>query len=97
MKYIGELMANLGRVDSNRDYDEEKCKVCGATIRFYQNEYKKPCRECGTWIYQGFKAKKSHETRVKCFICMDKGIVEYTVQKRGILYKHVARCDCPKG
>lgn len=44
MKHIGECMPDLVDIDLNKNYDGEKCRVCGATIRFYRNEYRKACR-----------------------------------------------------
>ncbi len=97
MKHIGECMPDLVDIDLNKNYDGEKCRVCGATIRFYRNEYRKACRECGTWVFYRARVKRNHQRRVNCYICMDKGIVEYPVQKDGNLYRYVARCNCPKG
>ena len=97
MKHIGEFMPDLVGIDSNKNYDKEKCRVCGAIIKFFRNEYKKACKDCGIWVFQRQKAKKTRGTRINCYICMDKGILEYPVQKHGNLYSHVARCNCPKG
>lgn len=97
MKHIGECMPDLVDIDLNKNYDGEKCRVCGDTIRFYRNEYRKACRECGTWVFYRARVKRNHQRRVNCYICMDKGIVEYPVQKDGNLYRYVARCNCPKG
>jgi len=97
MKHIGECMPDLVYTNLNKNYDEEKCRVCGAIIRFYRNEYKKACNECGTWVFYRARAKKSTNRKTTCYICLDKGIVEYPVQKDGHLYRYVARCNCPKG
>ena len=43
--------------ETARNYDEEKCIVCGHTVRFYEDEYKKPCDYCGTWVFE--KRKQS--------------------------------------
>ncbi|NLY60436.1 MAG: hypothetical protein GX054_02890 [Clostridiales bacterium] len=97
MKHIGEFLPDLVESDLNKNYDEEECKACGATIKFYRNEYKKACKDCGTWVFHRLKSKKIHGRRINCIICMDKGIVQYPVQKDGNLYFHVARCSCPRG
>jgi len=86
---------------SQQSYDEEKCIVCGHVVRFYEDEYKKPCDYCGTWVFE--KRKRIHQQKQKqkkelqCWVCMDKGIVEYPVQQDMGVYNYVARCFCPKG
>jgi len=85
--------------ETARNYDEEKCIVCGHTVRFYEDEYKKPCDYCGTWVFEKRKQVQQQEQgkEPKCWICMDKGIVEYPVQQGMGVYSYVARCTCPKG
>jgi len=84
-----------------QNYDEEKCIVCGHTVRFYKDEYKKPCEYCGTWVFEKRKqSQRQDQDKIKepkCWICMDKGIVEYPVQQGMGVYSYVARCFCPKG
>jgi hypothetical protein len=85
---------------SQQSYDEEKCIVCGHVVRFYENEYKKPCGYCGTWVFEKRKQVQQQEQdkkEPKCWICMDRGIVEYPVQQGMGVYTYVARCTCPKG
>lgn len=85
--------------ETARNYDEEKCIVCGRMVRFYEDEYKKPCDYCGTWVFEKRKQVQQQEQNKepKCWICMDKGIVEYPVQRDMGVYTYVARCSCPKG
>ena len=84
-----------------QNYDEEKCITCGRVIRFYGSEYKKPCEYCGTWVFEKRKqSQRQDQDKIKepnCWVCMDKGFVEYPVQKGMGVYNYVARCFCPKG
>lgn len=93
---MDERGLNLQQVSN---YDEEKCIVCGHTVRFYEDEYKKPCDYCGTWVFEKRKQVQQQEQNKesKCWICMDKGIVEYPVQRDMGVYTYVARCTCPEG
>lgn len=90
----------MSEAAQNRNYDEEKCIVCGYTVRFYENEYKKPCDHCGTWVFEKKQIRQQELDRnkePKCWICMDQGIVEYPLQQGMGVYTYVARCFCPKG
>ena len=97
MKHISESMPELKVIKSDKDYDEEKCVVCGSIVKFYRDEYKKPCSYCGTWLFERKKQINKQEKKIGCWICLDRGIVEYPVQKDGLIYRYSARCSCPKG
>lgn len=93
MKHIGESLPELRGIKP----DAEKCVVCGTIVRFYENEYKKPCEYCGTWVFERKRKTNTKEKKMGCWICLDTGIVEYTVQNDGQPYRYSARCSCPKG
>jgi predicted RNA-binding Zn-ribbon protein involved in translation (DUF1610 family) len=97
MKHISESMPEFRVIKSDKDYDEEKCVVCGTIVKFYENEYKKPCENCGTWVFERKRQANIQSKKIGCWICLDKGVVEYPLQKDGRMYKHIARCSCPKG
>lgn len=86
--------------ETEQNYNECKCLVCGQTIRFYNIEYKKPCKNCGTWVFETrnyAQQKKHNKTAPKCWVCLDRGIIEYPVQCPIGVYTFVARCTCPAG
>lgn len=90
-----------------KPYDEVECVVCKHVIRFYEDEYKKPCNYCGTWIFDkaryrqnsrnNAKKQEEEEEKYKCWVCFDRGIVEYPVQHEMGVYNYVARYICPEG
>lgn len=93
----GNIDSIVINTPTQKNYDEEKCIVCGNLIKFRENEYKKRCGRCGTWVLETRKAVQRSGGNIKCFTCLDAGIIEYPVQKERKLYKYVARCSCPKG
>lgn len=97
MKHISESIPEFKVIKPDKDYDEEKCIICGTVVKFYENEYKKPCEYCGTWVSEKKRQVNMQNKKIDCWICLDKGVVEYPLQKEGRMYKYVARCSCPKG
>lgn len=86
--------------DAARNYNGETCIVCGQAVRFYNDEFKKPCKKCGTWIFEQrnyAKQKRQSIKSPKCWACRDKGIVEYQIQRFMGIYNFLARCTCPEG
>lgn len=88
-----------------KPYDEVECVVCHHKVRFYEDEYKKPCDYCGIWVFDKVKRpqnnyntqKQRDEEEQKCWLCFDTGIVEYQVQHNMGLYTYIARCTYPEG
>ena len=101
MKHVGECMPDLKvYTNLNKNYDEEKCRVCGAIIRFYRNEYKKACN--GNVVhgyFTGTRAKKRAPIgKTTCYICLDKGYRGDIRSRRMNTYTAIQpRCNCPKG
>jgi hypothetical protein len=96
----------MGDVLEIKPYDEVECVVCKHVVRFYEDEYKKPCNYCGTWIFDKVRYRQSgnnaqkqeeEEEKQKCWLCFNKGIVEYQVQHDMGVYTYIARCTCPEG
>ncbi|MBM7582978.1 putative nucleic acid-binding Zn-ribbon protein [Caldicoprobacter guelmensis] len=101
MSAIGECM-DLESLKSTfqslegRNYDERKCIICGSIVKFYDDEYKKPCKRCGTMVFLKIEKPKI-KRQIKCWVCMDKGIVQFPIQADNKIYYYVARCNCPAG
>jgi len=97
----------MGDVLEIKPYDEVECVVCHHKVRFYENEHKKPCNYCGTWVFdktrrpsanaEGELQQEDEKEDEKCWLCFNSGIVEYQVQHNMGLYTYVARCICPAG
>lgn len=96
MATIGECMPVLEALKP-KNYDEQKCLCCGAIVRFYNDEYRKPCNRCGTMVISKLEKARSVKKTINCWVCMDKGLVQYPVQTEGKIYYYLARCNCPKG
>ena len=73
----------------------KKMHICGTIVKFYENEH--AFASTMTWVFERKRPVKMQSKKIGCWICLDKGVVEYPLQKDGRMYKYVARCSCPKG
>lgn len=93
MSAVGKIIS----LPNSRNYDEQKCLCCGAVVKFYNDEYRKPCSRCGTMVFLKIEKTRIVNKVINCWVCMDKGILQYPVQDENKIYYYVARCNCPAG
>ncbi len=76
-----------------------RCKVCGRELSWSVGQWRQICFKCGTVIKIPWKAPAAIKTAtlVKCFLCMDKGLVFYKAQVGEEVYDYTALCYCEAG
>jgi predicted RNA-binding Zn-ribbon protein involved in translation (DUF1610 family) len=84
-----------------------KCKNCGADVKFSSGQFRRYCPVCGSSITAVIKSEPTAEEQkeiakhklqdLKCWICMDRGVVIYHAQLNDMSYEYAASCICSAG
>lgn len=84
-----------------------QCKICGADVKFGIGQFRRHCPICGSSITAVIKNEPTTDEQkklaqqkmqnLKCWICMDKGVVLYQVQINDMPYECAASCICSAG
>lgn len=74
-----------------------KCISCGKEFEWNPEQWRTNCPECGNVILRRVKKMMTKQS-VKCWLCMDTGIVTYQAQMDGIVGIYGAACpECDMG
>ena len=93
------LIDSLGKHLDDTDSTENngKCLNCGMDFIWNDGQWRANCPGCGTVILRRIK-KMQQRQEIKCWLCMDTGIVTYHAQIDGILGVYGAACpECEAG
>jgi hypothetical protein len=89
----------LARQQIERIKDDENrptaCRKCGTVNEWSEGQWRRHCRHCGIILSRSAHMPKEP---IKCFACMDTGIIVYQSQVDDATGIYGAACDqCPRG
>jgi predicted RNA-binding Zn-ribbon protein involved in translation (DUF1610 family) len=84
------------QINQIRDLSNKStCQRCKTAIVWAENQWKRNCPKCGIVL---IRSSCLPQDQIKCFACMDTGVINYYVQEDDVTGLYGAACDfCTKG